>query len=631
MDESRLPAHAIAGRFSDPKGRIAMEPDRYDLPEDAFGPLADPDDAFPSAAFDGAVSLLRRHVLDRRGAIVLAGAPGIGKTTVLGALARRLRCDGCLTFSTPLPGQSFDGLIDQMSREAGVAAAGPSGMELIGRLRAALEARSMAGSTALLPIDDGANLSPELVRHLPLLADLRGDGGGDRGRDPPWLVQTILAGPADLVARWIGAGLQSWRETPMVLRLGALEPDEIGPYLAHRLARAGLRLESAFTPQAIRTLAEATRGIPRSIDLICRTALRLARAESLGVVPSGLIEQAVQECAPQLAPRPDHPVSGPTHPGRPGDTGADTPRTIEVVARAVPRVAAAARPARAPATMPIPHPPPAARKGGLIRRTRPSRAAIPPAAPGIPPEAGIEPAVHPRLVQLVPAGFEPEHRAPLEVRPARAGAAGPAFVRRAGSPEPPPPRRRAIRSVGLPVAGLAGLVAAALILQNIVLPQAAEWAAQLGSARPETAAANAGETPVPNPIRPPEGAASSAETAPVSDPPGADPAAVQDAAPPPPASSETERLAARGDELIAAGDLVSGRLFHQLAAARGHARSALAIGKTYDPLYLAEAGLQTAVADPVRALDWYRRAAEAGDAQAPARLIALTAWLDRHR
>jgi TPR repeat protein len=41
-----------------------------------------------------------------------------------------------------------------------------------------------------------------------------------------------------------------------------------------------------------------------------------------------------------------------------------------------------------------------------------------------------------------------------------------------------------------------------------------------------------------------------------------------------------------------------------------------AAGKTYDPLYLAEAHARGIRGDPVRAAYWYRKASDAGDSQA---------------
>jgi TPR repeat protein len=84
-------------------------------------------------------------------------------------------------------------------------------------------------------------------------------------------------------------------------------------------------------------------------------------------------------------------------------------------------------------------------------------------------------------------------------------------------------------------------------------------------------------------------------------------------------------LMKRGGEMLAIGDISAARLLYERAAAGGDARAATAAGKTYDPLFLRETAARGVQPQPERAADWYRRALEAGDAEAGARLTALQA------
>jgi TPR repeat protein len=71
-------------------------------------------------------------------------------------------------------------------------------------------------------------------------------------------------------------------------------------------------------------------------------------------------------------------------------------------------------------------------------------------------------------------------------------------------------------------------------------------------------------------------------------------------------------LMKRGDQLLALGDVAAARLLYQRAADAGSAPAATALGKTYDPHYMApgQAG------DPARAAQWYQRAVTSGDRHA---------------
>ncbi len=94
----------------------------------------------------------------------------------------------------------------------------------------------------------------------------------------------------------------------------------------------------------------------------------------------------------------------------------------------------------------------------------------------------------------------------------------------------------------------------------------------------------------------------------------------------PPAASSSAMLAKtmvrRGDALLQRGDVSAARLLYERAAAAGSGRAATAMGKTFDPTFLAGIGVSGTGADPALATRWYRRAAGLGDEEARTRLQA---------
>jgi hypothetical protein len=72
----------------------------------------------------------------------------------------------------------------------------------------------------------------------------------------------------------------------------------------------------------------------------------------------------------------------------------------------------------------------------------------------------------------------------------------------------------------------------------------------------------------------------------------------------------------RGDEALAAGDVISARQFYELAASNDLAHAATAVGRTYDPNFLQGKGVRGALADAEAAKRWYKRAIDGGDAEA---------------
>ncbi len=90
-------------------------------------------------------------------------------------------------------------------------------------------------------------------------------------------------------------------------------------------------------------------------------------------------------------------------------------------------------------------------------------------------------------------------------------------------------------------------------------------------------------------------------------------------------ADEIADLVARGDQLLANGDVAAARAFYNQAAEQGNARAATAMGKTFDPFFLDEIHARGIRGDGKKAAEWYRRAINGGDATAAPRLQQLVA------
>jgi hypothetical protein len=86
---------------------------------------------------------------------------------------------------------------------------------------------------------------------------------------------------------------------------------------------------------------------------------------------------------------------------------------------------------------------------------------------------------------------------------------------------------------------------------------------------------------------------------------------------------EIKLLMKQGEQLIAAGDVVTARTVFQRAAEAGHASAAIALGATYDPNVLAKLGVVGVSADVEKARSWYQKAENLGSPDARGRLDIL--------
>ncbi len=96
-------------------------------------------------------------------------------------------------------------------------------------------------------------------------------------------------------------------------------------------------------------------------------------------------------------------------------------------------------------------------------------------------------------------------------------------------------------------------------------------------------------------------------------------------------SEEVAALVKRGEDFLNDGDLTAARLLLRRAADAASAHAALALGATFDPLVIMQIGAVGAEPDPVRAREWYQKAAELGSAEAPQRLEQLASELNASR
>jgi TPR repeat protein len=92
-------------------------------------------------------------------------------------------------------------------------------------------------------------------------------------------------------------------------------------------------------------------------------------------------------------------------------------------------------------------------------------------------------------------------------------------------------------------------------------------------------------------------------------------------------SDPSLRLMARGDALMELGDVASARSFYDRAFDLGNLRAARSIARTYDPIVLAAHKVQGMRADPAKALEWYRKAEKAGEAEATQAIAVLENFL----
>jgi hypothetical protein len=80
-------------------------------------------------------------------------------------------------------------------------------------------------------------------------------------------------------------------------------------------------------------------------------------------------------------------------------------------------------------------------------------------------------------------------------------------------------------------------------------------------------------------------------------------------------SPEVEDLIREGNKRMREGDILEARQYYQKAVSLGDPEAALAMGRSYDPIYFARIERKNAEPDAAKAFDWYRKAMDNGAVQ----------------
>jgi general secretion pathway protein A len=218
-----------------------------------------------------ALATLQYGLSERKGFTVVIGEAGTGKTTLVNAALQSQRgnrplgrdCVAYLNNPTLTPSEFIAYLAPAfgLSREAAVSKAA-----FLIELNKSVTDRHQAGGLTALIVDEAQNLPDALLEEIRLLANV------ETGQDK--LLQIVLTGQPELADRLNQVSLRQLKQR-VALRcvLTPLDKTETGAYIAARIWMASANDLTLFTEEAIDVIYDASRGIPRTISVICDNAL----------------------------------------------------------------------------------------------------------------------------------------------------------------------------------------------------------------------------------------------------------------------------------------------------------------------------------------------------------------------
>jgi general secretion pathway protein A len=272
----------------------------FDLRERPFELTTDPRFLYRTPRHREALANLEYGVSQGKPVTLLTGEPGTGKSTLLRAAMRADTCRHVRWVSVGNPALTRDEFVTLLANEFDLSArAAASKGALLGELRRTLIERRAAGEAFALVIDEAQAMSLALLEEVRLLGNLESDT--DR------LLPIVLTGQPEFASMLAQPELLPLRQR-IALRctVGPFDVAETASYIASRLRTAGGDASRVFTRDAVILIHELSKGIARTINVVCDNALITGFALGRRPVDSAAVLEVAAEHHLE-APKPREP------------------------------------------------------------------------------------------------------------------------------------------------------------------------------------------------------------------------------------------------------------------------------------------------------------------------------------
>ncbi len=258
----------------------------YGFREKPFSLLPDPGFLFLSPKHRMALVLLEYGLMNQAGFTVISGGIGTGKTTLIRHLLNNLDRDTTVGLISNTH-RSFGDLLQWIMLAFNL---DDQGLDKVGRYRAFVDfmIREYAHNRrTVLIVDEAQNMAPETLEELRMLSNVNAD------KDQ--VLQVILVGQPGLRDTLRRPDLEQFAQRIAVdYDLEPLNVEETRDYVRHRVEVAGGD-PGLFDDEACAAVHEASRGVPRLVNLVCDTALVYGYAEQAERITAALVRDVARD------------------------------------------------------------------------------------------------------------------------------------------------------------------------------------------------------------------------------------------------------------------------------------------------------------------------------------------------
>ncbi len=261
----------------------------YKLSGRPFQLTPDPRFYFESATHRKAMSYLGYGLAQGEGFIVITGDIGAGKTTLVGHLMATIDSQRLAAVKIAASAMDGDTALRLAAHAFGIETDGVDKAQVLSRLEAFMHQQARAGRRSLLIIDEAQTLGHDALEAMRMLSNFQLGGQS--------LVQIFLLGQPEFRDALASAPeLEQLRQRIIATHhLDPMQPEEVRPYIEHRLALVGWTGAPRFETEAYERLAQASRGVPRVLNRLTQNAMQRAAQLESDAITGEIVREICEE------------------------------------------------------------------------------------------------------------------------------------------------------------------------------------------------------------------------------------------------------------------------------------------------------------------------------------------------
>jgi type II secretory pathway predicted ATPase ExeA len=230
------------------------------------------------------------------GFVVITGAPGMGKTTLISDLLADYGPSDYLVAMLVNTMLKANDILRSTAYEFGIDVQGLDTATVLQRLKQLFVQSHAAGRPPLLVVDEAQNLSLDALEELRLLTNLQSQGKP--------LLQIFLVGQEGLRDKLQDPKLEQLRQrVTAAAHLYPLSQEQTAAYVIHRLRVVGWDNNPRIRASVLPVIEAACQGVPRRINQFCSRLLLHGAVEEKSVLNADDANMVFQELAEERLSR----------------------------------------------------------------------------------------------------------------------------------------------------------------------------------------------------------------------------------------------------------------------------------------------------------------------------------------